>query len=522
MPVASPGCPSCGQPLDTDSRFCKSCGSATPTPMPVQPASDASLPRIAGRWMLETRVASSDQSQVWKARDPALGRVVAVKIHRMRDPAALRRFHREAGLLSNVRHPNLAELIDVGETADGDAFMVFNWIEGPTLESVLNGSYNRNWMAAAQVGFAIAGALDAAHRRQILHQDVKPSNILLPAGRFSDATLIDFGVLGELDRADEKLGGLTMSGLVVGTPKYMSPEQLSGDALSKRADLYCLGLVLREMLWGPEEGSIATLFQRRMLSDLELPRDRAIPDALRETIAAMLHREPERRPEGAAVMDALRALMVTQRATTSVSIGDIEPMPATAAPKNPSARALPSRRAKVVAIAIGFVSVTLLAVIVASPVSTLPAPVPSTSVAQGVGLMLAGCLVGIIVSRLIEDRRSSLERNVSQALTGSRDRENLSRTMIVAVDAIIEQTAKLDAHFLGATIVGMVREYDAAKDSSDKQQALVRATELLEKLLEKTSPWYVRNSRWVVAGTALIGLASGAVKLASDFGAVFR
>ena len=136
--------------------------------------------------------------------------------------------------------------------------------------------------------------------------------------------------------------------------------------------------------------------------------------------------------------------------------------------------------------------------------------------------MAGGLLVGVLLSRAIEQRRTVLERNVSLALTGSKDRANLSRTMIMTVDAIIQQTSKLDARFLGATIIGMVREYDDAKESSDKQQALVRATELLEKLLEKTSPWYVRNSKWVVAAASLVGLVSGASKLVGEALALLR
>ena len=136
--------------------------------------------------------------------------------------------------------------------------------------------------------------------------------------------------------------------------------------------------------------------------------------------------------------------------------------------------------------------------------------------------MAGGLLVGLLLSRAIEQRRTVLERNVSLALTGSKDRANLSRTMIMTVDAIIQQTSKLDARFLGATIIGMVREYDDAKESSDKQQALVRATELLEKLLEKTSPWYVRNSKWVVAAASLVGLIGGASKLVGEALALLR
>jgi hypothetical protein len=189
------------------------------------------------------------------------------------------------------------------------------------------------------------------------------------------------------------------------------------------------------------------------------------------------------------------------------------------------ARSPTSRLAVTAIAAAGFI--ILAAILIATRVMVRTSPgsgsVPtSTAVIQGIGLMIAGLLLGFLVARVIEYRRTDLEREVNLALTGSRDRENLSRTMVLAVDAIIQQTSKLDARFLGATLIGMVHEYDAAKESSDKQQALVRATELLEKLIEKTSPWYVRNSKWVVAGASLVGLASGAVKLVGEVGGLFR
>jgi hypothetical protein len=187
----------------------------------------------------------------------------------------------------------------------------------------------------------------------------------------------------------------------------------------------------------------------------------------------------------------------------------------------------PTSRLVMTAIAAAGV-IVLASILIATRITVRTSPpvsggVPtSTAVLQGIGLMIAGLLLGFLVARVIEYRRSDLEREVNLALTGSRDRENLSRTMVLAVDAIIQQTSKLDARFLGATLIGMVHEYDAAKESSDKQQALVRATELLEKLIEKTSPWYVRNSKWVVAGASLVGLASGAVKLVGEVGGLFR
>jgi hypothetical protein len=401
-----------------------------------------------------------------------------------------------------------------------------------------------DWVDAALLGRAVAGALAVAHANDVLHRDIKPSNILIAGGRFDHAKLADFSVQGDLEQADPTLGRLTMAGVVAGTPLYMAPEQLAGKSLSNRTDLYALALVMRNMLWGePENVRTFQLVAERVSSTAELPAHPTMPAEFRDLLAAMMRRDPERRPASASAVASILDRVLETLPHRPVSAATHQPAPMSApAPvfvettviEGPTAAfrtAAPARSAtsRLVMIAIATAGVIVLAVILiatrttvrASPAGSGGVPT-STAVLQGIGLMIAGLLLGFLVARVIEYRRTDLEREVNLALTGSRDRENLSRTMVLAVDAIIQQTSKLDARFLGATLIGMVHEYDAAKESSDKQQALVRATELLEKLIEKTSPWYVRNSKWVVAGASLVGLASGAVKLVGEVGGLFR
>jgi hypothetical protein len=298
------------------------------------------------------------------------------------------------------------------------------------------------------------------------------------------------------------------------------------------------------MLWGePDNVRTFQLVAERVTSTAELPAHPTMPAEFRDLLAAMMRRDPERRPASARAVASIldRVLETLPHRPVDVAANQPVPMPAparvvsveTTMIESPTAvfraaapaRSPTSRLAVTAIAAAGFI--ILAAILIATRVMVRTSPgsgsVPtSTAVIQGIGLMIAGLLLGFLVARVIEYRRTDLEREVNLALTGSRDRENLSRTMVLAVDAIIQQTSKLDARFLGATLIGMVHEYDAAKESSDKQQALVRATELLEKLIEKTSPWYVRNSKWVVAGASLVGLASGAVKLVGEVGGLFR
>jgi hypothetical protein len=505
----------------------------------TQPPFTPGVSNVLGRYRLDAHSATGRHFDVWRATDLALNRAVAIKIAREVDQTAMQRFRREAKLLTGLVHPNVVQLLDVAETEAGKPYMVVEWVSGSPLSTLMNERGRFDWVDVARLGRAVAWALQYTHDQAIIHSDVKPANILVPNGALEQAKLTDFSVLGELSQDDPTLGRLTMAGLVVGTPLYMAPEQLSGASLSNRTDLYSLGLVMRNMLWG-EPATVDTfkLLAERVSSTSELPADPSMPAEFRALLAMMTRRQPELRPVGAnTVVSVLDRLLQTPPAragdvqaansetlTTEVTTAIHVTMPKSAVPA-------PARSSRSRLVVLGVAALAALAVTTtvlfwrtgahASNGSSAGAS-SAMGVMQGIGLMVTGVLLGLLAGRAIEYRRSDLERKVSLALSGSRDRENLSRTMVVAVDAIIQQTSKLDARFLGATLIGMVHEYDSAKESADKQQALVRATELLEKLLEKTSPWYVRNSKWVVAGASVIGLASGAVKLVGEVAGTFR
>ena len=517
-------------------------------------------PVVASRYRLEQLVGTGASSQVWRAWDVRLERTVAVKLTQLPDEEAKGRFQREARLLARLSHPNLLALYEFGSAEDGRAYMALEWIDnGRSLEDLMAGHNRFAWTEAARVGRAVAAALACAHEQGVLHRDIKPSNILIPPAGLDSAKLSDFGVLGALDEQDDRLGRTTQVGVVAGTPMYMAPEQFSGQRLSSRSDLYSLAVVMRNMLWpaDPASLSLTAILVERLQQSGRIPDDPAVPPPLRQLLRDMLQRDPEQRAaSAAAVASALNGLINDSTlapvggpemtrgdmASASPATGRPTSAPPAWVPRHDSvtwsrdsgaeivaaapavASAAPPRSILWAAIALLAVATVALMFIAAPRVAQVwqQLPVATAAIAQGVGLMAGGLLVGVLLSRAIEQRRTVLERNVSLALTGSKDRANLSRTMIMTVDAIIQQTSKLDARFLGATIIGMVREYDDAKESSDKQQALVRATELLEKLLEKTSPWYVRNSKWVVAAASLVGLIGGASKLVGEALALLR
>jgi serine/threonine protein kinase len=208
-----------------------------------------------GPYEITSSLGAGGMGEVYRARDGRLGRDVAIKVvaaHSTDAPQARERFEREARSVAGLQHPNICTVYDVGD-ADGHAFIVMELLQGETLQQCLQ----RGPLALSQVldiGIALADALHVAHTAGIVHRDIKPANIFL-TGR--GPKILDFGLAKTDARSDnqtasaiETRGLLTESGAVVGTATYMSPEQLRGETVDARTDLFSLGLVLYEMAVG--------------------------------------------------------------------------------------------------------------------------------------------------------------------------------------------------------------------------------------------------------------------------------
>ena len=206
---------------------------------------------IGGRYRLRHQIARGGMAEVWEATDDVLGRSVAVKVllpELASDPAFTERFRREAISAARLAHPNVVATFDTG--VDGDlAFIVMELVDARTLKDVLVERGPLPAHEATTLAAQVAGALHYAHEAGIVHRDVKPANILIcPDGRVKVA---DFGIakaaLPDAAFADYDLTG---TGMVVGTAKYLSPEQFEGKPVDRRSDVYALGVVLYEMLCG--------------------------------------------------------------------------------------------------------------------------------------------------------------------------------------------------------------------------------------------------------------------------------
>ena len=283
---------------------------------------------MLGRYRIEDRLGEGAMADVYRAHDPDIGRTVAVKVLKAafsRDPDLGARFLREARAAGALNHPNIATIYDVGE-ADGVAYIAMELIEGQPLDHLLQSNGRMPYERVLGIGRQLASALAYAHACGVVHRDVKPSNILLSADG-KTAKLLDFGVarIGEMDAASahQQLARTTV-GQLIGTPRYMSPEQALGLPVDHRADLFSLGVVLYEMVTGKVAfpgTALATLAIQIAQEKVE-PIDRAAadcPPGLRFIIDKLLAKKPEQRFAGG---DALEAALAREiAAQTEAPVG---------------------------------------------------------------------------------------------------------------------------------------------------------------------------------------------------------
>jgi serine/threonine protein kinase len=263
---------------------------------------------VSQRYELLELAGRGGMATVYRARDRRSGDTVALKVIAEGEDRA--RFAREAEQARALTHPSVVRYLAAGETDDHRPYLVLEWIEGIALDVRLatTGVSVAETLALAR---ELAHALGAIHRAGVIHRDLKPSNILFEAGDLERVKLIDFGIA----RAIDQRGVLTASGMLIGTPQYMSPEQARGDQdLDARSDVFSLGCVLYECLTGwPAFGGEHAGAVRAKVRGAEPIAIRSkcpeIPPALEQLLAAMLAKAPDLRPrDGAEVAAALATI----------------------------------------------------------------------------------------------------------------------------------------------------------------------------------------------------------------------
>lgn len=210
---------------------------------------------INDRFKVLGLVAKGGMGKVYKAEQSPLGRIVAVKVLHPNyagdgDPEFSKRFTLEASVVSRLKHPNTVTVYDYGETADGVYFMAMEYLEGKTLHRLIREEGSLEVGRALHILVQVARSLREAHGQGVIHRDLKPANIFLI--RHDDdadfVKVLDFGLVKNLDEPDGE--SLTKTGLFMGSPKYMAPEQIRGDRVTPATDVYALGVILFEMLAG--------------------------------------------------------------------------------------------------------------------------------------------------------------------------------------------------------------------------------------------------------------------------------
>ncbi|MFE2229262.1 protein kinase domain-containing protein [Streptomyces kronopolitis] len=350
--------------------------------------------RILGqRYELVEQLGHGGMGTVHRALDHRLRRTVAVKTLSAElalQPEFLSRFQREAHAAAALNHPGVATVHDVGEDASGgvaEPYLVMEYVEGTTLSHVLKGGALAPDRAADVVG-QVLEALEHSHRHAIVHRDIKPANVMLAGtGRIK---VVDFGIAKALSEVATRLTG---TGVAVGTPAYLAPEQIKGGDTDHRTDLYAVGCLLYELLTGrpPYTGDSPFSVMHQHLTGDPVPPSRLRPDlppALDAVIAQALHKDPKNRFADAA---AMRTAL-----TAAARIAPPPPAPTPTA-LDPRAAALPAP---------GAAAVPTHAAAAASaprdeaprPARRRPARVVFRPTAEG-AVALLGCLLSLVISR---------------------------------------------------------------------------------------------------------------------------
>ena len=291
---------------------------------------------LGERYELLDPIGRGGMATIYRGRDTRMDRLVAIKVLRevySTDPKFVTRFQREAKAASALQHPNIVQVYDYGQT-DGNYFIVMELVEGTDLRRYLRSRGVLDVDRAIIIAHDVALGLGAAHRRTIVHRDVKPQNILV--SKNGAIKLTDFGIASVYK--DINAERLTTTGMTLGTVQYYAPEQAQGEIVSPAADVYALGIVMYEMLTGrtPFDGDTPVAVAMQHIQDVPVPPSElnpAIPQPLEDVIMRSLEKIPEMRfRDGSQMARALETLGEadpSSMATNQFLVNQIAPPPLT-------------------------------------------------------------------------------------------------------------------------------------------------------------------------------------------------
>ncbi len=304
-------CPKCSAPNPLDTVFCGKCGAQMASGDTEAGDKDPLIGSFVGdRFLVHEKLGEGGMGVVYRAEQTAIGRTVALKVlhgHLTRDESLHARFHNEAAASSRLTHPNTVTIYDFGKTDIGSLYIAMEFVEGESLDDEIRNRGAMEWHRSCRLGVQICGSLMDAHSNSIVHRDLKPENIMLceRGGEADVAKVLDFGIAKILeDDGTDQRQALTKTGMVFGTPQYMSPEQIRGERVDNRTDIYSLGVILYQMLTGvlPFTADMPMGVLSKHLMDTPPPfkttnPNADIPESVESVVMSCLEKETDKRPQ---------------------------------------------------------------------------------------------------------------------------------------------------------------------------------------------------------------------------------
>jgi serine/threonine protein kinase len=296
-------CPKCLTGNPSDSKYCKECATLLPSPKDIEVTETMETPReelttgstFADRYQIIEELGKGGMGRVYKVLDKEVNAKVALKLIKPEiasDKKTIERFRNELKVARDISHKNVCRMYDLGKE-EGAYYITMEYVSGEDLKSFIRRSGIISVGKAISIANQVCEGLLEAHRLGVVHRDLKPQNIMID--KEGNARIMDFGIARSL-----RAKGITGSGVMIGTPEYMSPEQVDGKEVDQRADIYSLGVILYEMITGqvPFEGD--TPFSIGVKQKSEIPRppkeiNEQIPEDLSHVILKCMEKDKEKR-----------------------------------------------------------------------------------------------------------------------------------------------------------------------------------------------------------------------------------
>jgi TolB-like protein/tRNA A-37 threonylcarbamoyl transferase component Bud32 len=300
-------CPKCHSDNTDTARFCSNCAHPLPSQREIPVTKTLEIPKedlttgvtFAGRYQIIEELGKGGMGRVYKATDLEVKEKVAIKLIRPEitaDEKTIERFRNELKLARKIIHKNICRMYDLNKEEDS-YYITMEYIEGEDLKNMIQMSGQLDIGNAIRISRQVSEGLAEAHRQGVIHRDLKPSNIMID--REGNARIMDFGVA-----RSTRAQGITAEGVIIGTPEYMSPEQVEGIEVDERSDIYSLGVILYEMVTGNVPFKGETALSIALKHKTEAPREPAelnaqIPEDLNRLILRCLEKEREKRFQNA-------------------------------------------------------------------------------------------------------------------------------------------------------------------------------------------------------------------------------